>query len=73
VAKDQPGLEDTPDERTDMLIPDAAVDPVELLGLPSIALCRTLTGEPDLLNRVIPVWESAVLDEIVGRHEKMNP
>ena len=73
MAKDQPGLEDTPDERTDMLIPDAAVDPVELLGLPSIALCRTLTGEPDLLNRVIPVWESAVLDEIVGRQEKNEP
>jgi hypothetical protein len=73
VAKDQPGLEDTPDERTDMLIPDAAVDPVELLGLPSIALCRTLTDEPDLLNRVISSLESAVLDEIVGRQEKNEP
>ena len=38
-----------------------------------IALCRTLTGEPDLLNRVISSLESAVLDEIVGRQEKMNP
>jgi hypothetical protein len=36
-----------------------------------IALCRTLTEEPDLLNRVISSLESAVLDEIV-RHEKSN-
>ena len=35
-----------------------------------IALSRTLTDEPDLLNRVISSLESAVLDEIVGRLEK---
>ena len=38
-----------------------------------IALCRTLTDEPDLLNRVISSLESAVLDEIVGRQEKNEP
>ena len=35
-----------------------------------IALSRTLTDEPDLLNRVISSLESAVLDEIVGRLER---
>jgi hypothetical protein len=35
-----------------------------------IALCRTLTDEPDLLNRVISSLESAVLDEIVRRLER---
>jgi hypothetical protein len=35
-----------------------------------IGLCRTLTDEPDLLNRVIFSLESAVLDEIVGRLER---
>jgi hypothetical protein len=34
-----------------------------------IALCHTLTDEPDLLNRVISSLESAVLDEIVRRQE----
>ena len=40
-----------------------------------IALCRTLTEEPDLLNRVISSLESAVLDEIVGRqrNKPLNP
>ena len=38
-----------------------------------IALCRTLTDEPDLLNRVISSLESAILDEIVGRQEKNEP
>ena len=38
-----------------------------------IALCRTLTDEPDLLNRVISSLESAVLDEIVGRQDKNEP
>src|SRR6267142_697771 len=38
-----------------------------------IALCRTLTDEPDLLNRVISHLESAVLDEIVGRQDKNEP
>jgi hypothetical protein len=38
-----------------------------------IALCRTLTDEPDLLNRVISSLESAVLDEIVGHQEKNEP
>ena len=41
-----------------------------------IALCRTLTDEPDLLNRVISNLESAVLDEIVRRQERnelLNP
>ena len=36
-----------------------------------IALCRTLTDEPDLLSRVISSLESAVLDEIV-RHQERN-
>jgi hypothetical protein len=36
-----------------------------------IALCRMLTDEPDLLNRVISSLESAVLDEIVGRQESL--
>ena len=38
-------------------------------------LCRTLTEEPDLLNRVISSLENAVLDEIVGRQRKkpLNP
>jgi hypothetical protein len=38
-----------------------------------IALCRTLTDEPDLLNRVISSLESAVLDEIVRHHEGNEP
>ena len=41
-----------------------------------IALCRTLTEEPDRLNRVLCGLESVVLDEIVGRHggnESLNP
>jgi hypothetical protein len=38
-----------------------------------IALCRTLTDEPDLLNRVISNLESAVLDEIVRRQERNEP
>ena len=38
-----------------------------------IALCRTLTDEPDLLNRVISSLENAVLDEIVSRQEKNEP
>jgi hypothetical protein len=36
-----------------------------------IALCRTLTEKPDLLDRVISSLESAVLDEIV-RHQKRD-
>ena len=35
-----------------------------------IALCRTLTEEPDRLNRVLSGLESAVLDEFVGRQKK---
>ena len=38
-----------------------------------IALCRTLTDEPDLLNRVIAGLENAVLDEFVGRQERNEP
>jgi hypothetical protein len=41
-----------------------------------IALCRTLTEEPDRLNRVLSGLESAVLDEFVGRQvgdEPLNP
>ena len=41
-----------------------------------IALCRTLTEEPDRLNRVLSRLESAVLDEFVGRqvgNEPLNP
>ena len=41
-----------------------------------IALCRTLTEEPDRLNRVLSGLESAVLDEFVGRqvgNEPLNP
>ena len=38
-----------------------------------IALCRTLTEEPDLLNRVISNLESAILDEIVRRQERNEP
>ena len=38
-----------------------------------IALCRTLTDEPDLLNRIISSLESAVLDEIIGRQERNEP
>ena len=41
-----------------------------------IALCRTLTEEPDRLNRVLSDLESAVLDEFVGRqvgNEPLNP
>jgi hypothetical protein len=38
-----------------------------------ITLCRTLTEEPDLLNRVISSLESAVLDEFVGRQERNEP
>jgi len=38
-----------------------------------IVLCRRLTDEPDLLNRVISSLESAVLDEIVGRQDKNEP
>ena len=38
-----------------------------------IALCRTLTDERDLLNRVIFSLESAVLDEIVRRQERNEP
>ena len=38
-----------------------------------IALCRTLTDEPDLLNRVISSLESAILDEIVRRQERNEP
>jgi hypothetical protein len=39
----------------------------------AIALCRMLTDEPDLLNRVISSLESAVLDEIVRRQERNEP
>jgi hypothetical protein len=38
-----------------------------------IALCRMLTEEPDLLNRVLSNLESAVLDEIVRRQERKEP
>ena len=41
-----------------------------------IALCRTLTEEPDRLNRVLSGLESVVLDEFVGRQERnelLNP
>ena len=41
-----------------------------------IALCRTLTEEPDRLDRVLSHLESAVLDEFVGcqeRNEPLNP
>ena len=38
-----------------------------------IALCRTLTEEPDRLNRVLSGLESAVLDEFVGRQERNEP
>ena len=41
-----------------------------------IALCRTLTEEPDPLNRVLSGLESAVLDEFIGRqvgNEPLNP
>jgi len=38
-----------------------------------IALCRTLTEEPDLLNRVIFSLESAILDEIVRHQERNEP
>ena len=38
-----------------------------------IALCRTLTKEPDCLNRVLSGLESAVLDEFVGRRERNEP
>ena len=41
-----------------------------------IALCRTLTEEPDRLNRVLSGLESVVLDEFVGRqvgNEPLNP
>ena len=38
-----------------------------------IALCRTLTEEPDRLNRVLSGLENAVLDEFVGRQERNEP
>jgi len=38
-----------------------------------IALCRTLTEEPDRLNRVFGGLESVVLDEFVGRQERNEP
>ena len=41
-----------------------------------IAVCRVLTDECDLLNRVISRLECVVLDEIVGRqrgNEPLNP
>ena len=38
-----------------------------------IALCRTLTEEPDRLNRVLCGLESVVLDEFVGRQERNEP
>jgi len=38
-----------------------------------IALCRTLTEEPDRLKRVLSGLESAVLDEFVGRQERNEP
>ena len=38
-----------------------------------IALCRTLTEEPDRLNRVLSGLESVVLDEFVGRQERNEP
>ena len=41
-----------------------------------IALCRTLTEEPDRLNRVLSGLESAALDEFVGHrvgNEPLNP
>jgi hypothetical protein len=38
-----------------------------------IALCRTLTEEPDRLSRVLSGFESAVLDEFVGRQERNEP
>ena len=39
----------------------------------SIALCRTLTDEPDRLNRVLSGLESAVLNEFVARQERNEP
>ena len=42
----------------------------------SIALCRTLTDEPDRLDRVLSGLESVVLDEFIGcqeRNEPLNP
>ena len=38
-----------------------------------IALSRTLTEEPDRLDRVLSGLESAVLDEFVGRQERNQP
>jgi hypothetical protein len=38
-----------------------------------VALCRTLTEEPDRLNRVLSGLENAVLDEFVGRQERNEP
>ena len=38
-----------------------------------IALCRTLTEEPDRLSRVLSGLESAVLDEFVERQERNEP
>ena len=55
------------------LLPDRWKMNFEEVG---VALCRTLTEEPDRLNRVLSGLESAVLDEFVGRqvgNEPLNP
>ena len=55
------------------LLPDRWEMNFEEVG---IALCRTLTEEPDRLDRVLSHLESAVLDEFVGckeRNEHLNP
>ena len=52
------------------LLPDCWEMNFEEVG---IALCRTLTEEPDRLNRVLSGLESAVLDEFVGRQERNEP
>jgi len=55
------------------LLPDRWEMNFEEVG---IALCRTLTEEPDRLDRVLSHLESAVLDEFVGcqeRNEPLNP
>jgi hypothetical protein len=71
-----------PDQWYDLNNPDQAETPMiavltdrwemnfEELG---IALCRTLTEEPDRLNRVPCGLESAFLDDFVGRQERNEP
>jgi hypothetical protein len=52
------------------LLPDRWEMNFEEVG---IALCRTLTEEPDRLDRVLSHLENAVLDEVVGRQERNEP